>query len=300
MNATKNMINAPTTMQKQKPIRNYFSKFANKLARAGSTVVFFAVVVPAIMLFSQKQAYAQAKPDSTSTPKQKNSLLVPLNFAARLSPFVYCGSNQAVYFGKIASDNTRTNLYMIWHSFGSVQTGIEYMTVSKDGQTTKSAGATARLNGTGFLGGQFSTAARVISKTSADGKSSSDIDVGAMQSQPYGLPVMVSVAFGPNLNSQAIHIAGPNWVATGVRKESKTGESYSAGADFQATYSSTISQRFFASYEYSISDSKKTFVTGSRFFVPFGSLELNYEHVASPSFSQPQNNVSFRLGYYIQ
>ncbi|MFA5106214.1 MAG: hypothetical protein WC506_04620 [Candidatus Micrarchaeia archaeon] len=300
MNATKNMITAPASAQKSKPARNYFSRFSQGLARAGRTTFFLLVAVPAIILFTQKQMSAQEKPDASKDSKPKISLLTPLNVASRLSPFAYCGPTQAVYFGKVASDKTMTNLFLLWHSFGSVQTGVEYMTVSKNGQTTKSSGATAKLNGTSFLGGQFSTAARITNSASPDGKSSTNVDAGFVASQPYGLPVSVSVSAGPSQNCQMVCAGSAEWAVTGIRKETKAGDSYSAGADFQATYSSTISQRFYASYEYSISDSKKSFIAGSRFFVPFGNLEFNYEHVSCPGFAQPQNNISFRLGYYIQ
>ncbi|HQT44536.1 MAG TPA: hypothetical protein PLO51_01030, partial [Candidatus Micrarchaeota archaeon] len=236
--------------------------------------------------------------DGTKPPVP--ALLSPLNMSSRVSPFAYCGPTQAVYFGKAASDGTNTNLFLLWNSFGPFQTGVEYSVVSKDGQGTKTAGATAKLTSKGILGGNFSTGARLTTATTSDGKSSTNIDAGASLSQFANMPVSVAASFGPSQNSQSICIGGESWVATGIRKEAKTGNAFSGGFDYQAKYSAAISQRFYASYEYSVSDSKKTFVAGSRLFVPFGNLELNYERVMPVGSMQPQNNISFRVGYYIE
>ncbi|HQT44559.1 MAG TPA: hypothetical protein PLO51_01150, partial [Candidatus Micrarchaeota archaeon] len=43
----------------QKQQKNYFSKSANRLARTGRAAMFLLVAIPAILIFTQKQAYAQ-------------------------------------------------------------------------------------------------------------------------------------------------------------------------------------------------------------------------------------------------
>jgi hypothetical protein len=82
------------------------------------------------------------------------------------------------------------------------------------------------------------------------------------------------------------------------KKNVKKGASLAVGADYHLVHSPALSQRFYASLEQWVDTNEKDILVGSRVFLPWGTIEVNYEKdISKPELNK--DNVALRLSYYL-
>lgn len=267
--------------------KNYFVRKKDKLLSLGRLAAY-AAFIPAVMLFSARNAFSQNKDNAAAdSSKPVPALLTPLNLtsATRNSPFAYLGQTQIFELAKFSHDGTRQSLSVVGLESGQFQASLQHDIASKDGKATATNGIAAKYSQNGIT-----YAARVAVAKDYEGKISASADIAGSAYMPYSLPVIVTLRFGTNEDlTSASTSAGPFVASITYKDNAKNGTSVGAGGEFALTYSSTAKQRFYLSYEHS--ESKQTKITGSRLFLPFGTVEADYEWVKKFL----EGNVIFRV-----
>ncbi len=245
-----------------------------------------------------------AKADSVKTqPKPK--LMQPINFASlnRQSPNMWLigGSSQILYFNKqsLTDNGDHMSIYMASFFSPDLQAGLHRHVKENPLAKTTMDGAAMRY---AFNNGSFIVASRVGVSREEERKTgviktTPMLDAAATWASQFGLPFIFTAGFGSTEDYACISAGETNWALSAMYKNNaKTGSSYALGADYHLTYSGALSQRIYASLEQMVHQDKRTLIIGSRFMVPFGTIELNYEAVIS-ALAAAKGNLSLRLTY---
>ncbi|MFH1095304.1 MAG: hypothetical protein V1728_03745 [Candidatus Micrarchaeota archaeon] len=273
-----------------------------------TTLSVVAIAVCAWFTFSPlHEARAQEKADSTKN-KPAISLLQPINFASynRQSPnmWLFSGTSQAMYFYKQnpLDASERTSIYALGVASSDWQAGLHRMVKSTSSTRTTTDGAAFRYL-LPFGSGSLVCATRLgISRT--EGKSGIQtaplVDMVATWAQPEGVPMFLTVGAGSSEDFIALSAGTQDWITSSLyRHNGSAGASMAIGADYSWTYSKNLGQRFYASIEQWENSNKKDIIAGSRLFFPFGTLELNYEHIIALPAADKQN-ISIRMTYCLR
>jgi len=300
-----NTINSAQKITQQKPsaVSNYFAQKSQKLLNSGR-LVFYATMVIATLAFSQ-QAFSQgknagdAKQDSTKA-KQKTALFVPLTFVARLGPFPYIVPNQVYYYGRFNEDGTAINLENVNLSDGSLVAGFHHMTSSKSGNTTTTDGLSFKYSkaSKALDSANVSVLGRVSTVKQPDGKQSALTDGQLTIAQPWGTPVIVTAGSGTNDNYVTASAGNSSIIATlEYRRNATVGIIQGLGLDIQVPYTTTFSQRVYASGERNYTSGVVSYNLGSRLFAPIGTVECDYWGYSNHSFWK--GDMAIRLSVII-
>lgn len=268
-------------------------RFISRHPLLGKVAVYTAI--PAVLLFTARDAFtAQKDATPADSSKKAPALLVPLNLgsATRTPPFAYLEPSQVVYYGRFIGDSAYQSLSMVWIGNGNLQLSVQHEAVTQGRNSTATNGLAVKYSFTGF-GGTVTAASRTGVTKDQAGKTTSTMDGAVSASSPSGIPIIATVRFGTNDNSQSVSTGNEQVAFSFQRKENaKTGKSAAIGTDWKETYSVALSQQFYASCENTMSNGSKTFIVGTRFFTPWGNGELDYFFDAA----RPLNgDIAFRI-----
>ncbi len=250
-------------------------------------------------------ASSLAKTDSVKTPP-KPKLLQPINFASynRLSPNTFLISKTQVmgYTKSSLSDlSENQSIAVLFINAGDFDASLHCVIKSNSAVTTITDGVALRY---ALNSGSLLAATRIGVVTDKDNKSgkttaSPIIDMTATVMRPLGLPAMLTIGAGTTDDYLALSTGSSSWMLSALyKKNNKKGGSVAAGADYQITHSPGFVQRFYASLEQWANTNEKDILIGSRIFLSWGTIEVNYEKdISKPALNK--DNVALRLSYYL-